>query len=422
MLGSPVNIRDVEEINKDQQCVHARRIGLNFVIPYVEHYMQLGQRLSEHQHILCAFAEETLAWWYYDGHLKLIDLTPKLIQILFSTAEQRALDPHGVEIAQLNEILPLNGQTIQSASMMNIDVKLHHIRPAKTLLFSCQPHQISDDIWQSMCQLRQDHVELYELRYQNQLYLEQVEEQEALNFAKTKFLSIIAHDLRAPFHGLLGFSEVLAKERQDLEEDSIQRISDYLHDTAQSTYDLLENLLNWAMSENGRFNCHPIQFKLRDITQIVMQVLNAVAMKKQIHLSQDIAEDVKVYADMHMLTSVIQNLVSNALKFSHMGRNARVHISASSQDGLTYIEVHDHGLGMTKRQIDELFQAHTVVSIKGTAGERGTGLGLVLCKRFIDLNLGQITVQSTEGEGTTFRVELASTPERWQQRAEELKV
>ncbi|WP_407308044.1 sensor histidine kinase [Acinetobacter sp.] len=245
-------------------------------------------------------------------------------------------------------------------------------------------------------ELKADHAELKEM----------YERQVALNFSKTKFFQIIAHDLRAPFHGLLGFSEVLSQERETLDESSVQSISEYLYDTAQSTYNLLESLLNWAMAEGGRFIYHPINFELKQSTKIVCDVLNSLAIKKNIQLIDQIEEDIKVCADINMITSVMQNLVSNALKFTPTDGTGRVIINASQSEVGVHISVRDTGMGMSQTQMDQLFQQSVTASIKGTAGEKGTGLGLVLCKRFIDLNHGQIFVESREGEGTIFNVTL----------------
>lgn len=235
---------------------------------------------------------------------------------------------------------------------------------------------------------------------------ESYEQQCALNSSKTKFFQIIAHDLRAPFHGLLGFSEVLAQERETLDESSIQNIADYLHDNAQSTYNLLESLLTWAMAEGGRFIYHPINFELKQSSKIVYNVLNSLAIKKNIELIDCIPAGLKVHADINMITSVIQNLVSNALKFTPVNRSGKVTISAMQKDDHVMIMVADTGLGMTAEQVKSLFEPSFVISVKGTADEKGAGLGLVLCKRFIDLNHGQIYVESHQGKGTTFFVKL----------------
>lgn len=247
-------------------------------------------------------------------------------------------------------------------------------------------------------------IRIIEMREEYDELKELYEQQSALNYSKTKFFQIIAHDLRAPFHGLLGFSEVLADERESLTEEGVQDIANYLHDTAQSTYNLLESLLNWAMAEGGRFVYHPINFQLKQVFTIVFGVLNTLALQKNIQLIEDIADDLKVYADINMITSVIQNLVSNALKFTHIDGMGCVYIQAQRCEKGVEITIRDTGLGMTASQIGSLFKPDIKMTIKGTSGEKGAGLGLVLCKRFVDLNHGEISVQSKEGEGTTFKV------------------
>jgi signal transduction histidine kinase len=233
---------------------------------------------------------------------------------------------------------------------------------------------------------------------------EMYEQQCAMNFSKTKFFQIIAHDLRAPFHGLLGFSEVLAEERHTLDDSSVQNIADYLCENAKSTYNLLESLLTWAMAEGGRFVYHPINFELKQSSKIVCDVLKSLALNKKIDLIDRIPEGVKVNADINMITSVLQNLVSNALKFTPTDQQGQVILTAEAEDELVRISVQDAGLGMTEEQMQNLFKPNLTVSVKGTDNEKGAGLGLVLCKRFVDLNHGQIYVDSKEGQGTTFSV------------------
>ncbi len=232
-------------------------------------------------------------------------------------------------------------------------------------------------------QLNEEHTELKEL----------YEQQCAQNFSTTKFFQIIAHDLRA-------------QERDTLDESSIQSIADYLYDNAQSTYNLLESLLTWAMAEGGRFVYHPINYELKQSSKIVCSVLHSLALNKKIELIDNIPEDIKVHADINMITSVMQNLVSNALKFTPVNQGGKVILEAEMDGEQVKITIQDTGLGMTEEQIQNLFKPTLMVSVRGTAEEKGAGLGLVLCKRFIDLNHGQIAVDSKEGRGTTFTVHL----------------
>ncbi|NLN56659.1 MAG: HAMP domain-containing histidine kinase, partial [Gammaproteobacteria bacterium] len=163
---------------------------------------------------------------------------------------------------------------------------------------------------------------------------------------------------------------------------------------------------NWAMAEGGRFVYHPINFELKQSTKIVCDVLRSLAIKKNIELIDQVDEGIKVYADINMITSVIQNLVSNALKFTSTDGTGKVILSVQATETSVDIYIRDTGLGMTPQQLENLFEQKLTVSFKGTAGEKGTGLGLVLCKRFVDLNHGQIVAESKEGEGTTFKVSL----------------
>ena len=287
-----------------------------------------------------------------------------------------------------------------------LDLKVSDKSVGQVIFFDEQLEAFTQDAVENVYELASGFLNLLHLRMENAELKELYEQQVAMNVSKTKFFQIIAHDLRAPFHGLIGFSEVLAEERKSLDESGVQSIADYLHDTAQSTYSLLESLLNWAMAEGGRFGYHPIHYKLKQSSQIVFDVLHALAINKNIQLIDRVPDDLKIFADINMVTSVIQNLVSNALKFTHMHGEGVVTIDAKQRDDFIDIYIQDTGLGMTLGQIESLFEPKLTVSFKGTAGEKGTGLGLVLCKRFVDLNKGEISVTSKEGVGSTFIVSL----------------
>ncbi|MBF7687783.1 sensor histidine kinase [Acinetobacter rathckeae] len=270
-----------------------------------------------------------------------------------------------------------------------------------------QNHQTFDTDFTALAfELCEDYVKQVGLEQQHKELLQTHEQIVALNFSQTKFLQIIAHDLRAPFHGILGFSEVLADELESLDASSVKNIASYLNDTAKATYHLLENLLNWAMAEGGRFVYHPVRFDLKEASQTVSNVLSSLAYSKHIELIDAIPEKTYVYADLNMVTSILQNLVSNALKFTQQDGSGKVRISVKKIEQCIELSISDTGLGMNEIQKNTIFEPKIKTTLKGTNGEKGTGLGLVLCKRFVDLNQGQITVQSEEGCGTTFIVQL----------------
>lgn len=262
-----------------------------------------------------------------------------------------------------------------------------------------------DDIC-NVQELAKNLVHMLQLHIENAVLQEEYEQQVALSFSKNKYLQIISHDLRAPFHGLLGFTDVLLHERDELSTEQTHEILSYLNDTLQSTYHLLESMLKWSMADGGRFVYHPMKFKLKDATNIVCSVLSGLAKKKNIQILNHISDELEIYADIHMITSVMQNLLSNALKFSPPNQQKHVLLRSEIKDNMAYITVTDNGLGMSQSHIDKIFVPDLRASVLGTAGEIGAGLGLVLCKRFVDLNAGSIQVSSEESKGTTFTVSL----------------
>jgi signal transduction histidine kinase len=394
------------EIGSETEQLSACRLSLLLGITSSQNqiatYLKLARQLLAVDYAVLQFYNEPYAWVSMQSGLKAYassPLFPSLVRQAYIDERHPDYSIFLTAISTLGlvsqpRLVVLNLQNSEGDSVGHVALFDH-----QTQAFTQDQIQMLQELFASLMkhiELKIDHAELKEM----------YEQQSALNFSKTKFFQIIAHDLRAPFHGLLGFSEVLAQERSSLDEDSIQNIADYLHDTTQSTYSLLESLLNWAMAEGGRFVFHPINFQLKQASKIVFDVLNGLAVKKKIQLINAVPEEIKVFADINMVTSVIQNLVSNALKFTHMDGSGVVKISAEVTSKGVEIAIQDTGLGMTAQQIEQLFQPRLTVSFKGTDGEKGMGLGLVLCKRFVEINQGEIQVQSKEGEGTLFKVTL----------------
>ncbi|MCH7310286.1 HAMP domain-containing sensor histidine kinase [Acinetobacter sp. ANC 4805] len=398
-----IQLLELQQADKLSACKISLSLGLNSDQNLLGQFLQFNRKLMQASTALLAFHQEPYIWHSCPEKLQAVDVSriAKSLNTLFVNGD--LIDREHPQYQTLLAFLSPFNRKIQTA----IAVHLRH--PDQTSLgYIVLFDEVAQGFTELQTQLLQAHcsnfMQQLELKLNHDELKELYEQEEALNFSKTKFFSIISHDLRAPFHGLLGFSEILAKERDTLDESSIQNIADYLYDTSQSTYNLLESLLNWAMAEGGRFVYHPINFKLRQITNIVTDILKTLAIKKNIQLINEVDENLKVYADINMMTSVIQNLVSNALKFTDVDGSGKVYIQAQNKG--TYIEVYvkDTGLGMTQEQIKDLFQPRVKMSFKGTAGEKGAGLGLSLCKRFVEMNLGEINVTSHEGEGTVFTV------------------
>ena len=222
-----------------------------------------------------------------------------------------------------------------------------------------------------------------------------------INAEKDKFFSIIAHDLRGPFNGFLGFTNLLAEELPDFTQSEIQKIAVSMRNSATNLFQLLENLLEWSRSQRGLTNFEPESFLLKSMIVESMHTLMDAAHKKGVCISFEIQEDLGVFADEYMLASTIRNLASNAMKFTKKGGN--VSIAAKTVSGNSVeISVRDTGIGMSSTMVEDLFRLDVQTNRKGTDGEPSTGLGLLLCKDFIEKHGGKIWVESEEGKGSIF--------------------
>ena len=230
-------------------------------------------------------------------------------------------------------------------------------------------------------------------------------ELENLNQQKDKFFSIIAHDLRSPFTALLGFSSMLQDRADKLGPEKVKEFASHIHESGNRVFKLLENLLEWARLQMDRVEFEAKVVSLGEIAQKTIEVLGPVAAEKDIKLIER-GTSINAFADEHMIDAVIRNLVNNAIKFTpHEGTIAIVY-EADESEGVARISVMDTGVGMNAETTQKLFKLSENVTTKGTDGEGGTGLGLLLCYELVNRNQGTISVESEQGTGSTFTVTL----------------
>jgi PAS domain S-box-containing protein len=221
-----------------------------------------------------------------------------------------------------------------------------------------------------------------------------------LNATKDKFFSIIAHDLRNPFITILGFSELLLSDFNDLtDNEKIYYISE-MHKSAEISHNLLQNLLQWSRAQTGKIEFKPDRISLLDSVSENIELLKSSAQKKQIELGADIDSGIFLMADEDMLNTILRNLITNAIKFTPKG--GMVSVSAEIKEYLVEINVKDTGVGMDENTHKKLFRLDETQTTAGTDNEAGTGLGLVLCKEFVERHGGQIKVESEVGKGSKF--------------------
>lgn len=220
------------------------------------------------------------------------------------------------------------------------------------------------------------------------------------NQTKDKFFSILAHDLRNPFVTILGFSDILHEDYAEMDDDGRLDLIYEMRTTAQNTYGLLENLLNWSRSETGNLKINPRLFKLQGMVENIYGVVDGNARMKEIDLEIEIDSGIKVFADKSTVETALRNLITNAIKFTPEG--GRVKVIAKDKGRQIEIAVQDNGIGIKDEVKEKLFDLKENTSTRGTANEAGSGLGLVLCKEFIEKNDGKIWIESEEGKGSSF--------------------
>lgn len=225
-------------------------------------------------------------------------------------------------------------------------------------------------------------------------------ELEKVNTDKDRFISILSHDLKNPFNSMLGFLDILSKDLHILEKEKVERFINYLHDITKNTYRLLDDLLEWARVQTGKFNFEPVCFRFLSAYKEVYGQLYAHARAKEITISYDIPDDLVVLADQEMVKTILRNLISNAIKFSHPG--GEVKVATNSSAVMATISVSDNGVGMDEHKKNSLFNITQTVTTRGTSNEAGTGIGLLLCREFVKIHGGDIAIESEPGKGSSF--------------------
>jgi len=218
--------------------------------------------------------------------------------------------------------------------------------------------------------------------------------------SKDKFFSIIAHDLKSPFNSLIGFSDFLVSDYETMPPEQIKMFATNINKSARGVFALLENLLQWSMVQTGRLEFSPSKFKICALTGEIQSIYVISALRKNIVLNFACAEDMQVFADRNMVFTILRNLISNSIKFTKPG--GEVGILFEEEENHIKIIVYDTGIGMKKEDIDNLFLMDKNVTRKGTDNETGTGLGLILCKEFIEINNGTFAIESELNKGTKF--------------------
>ncbi len=218
---------------------------------------------------------------------------------------------------------------------------------------------------------------------------------------KDKFYAILAHDLRSPLSSFLGLAEVMAEDINTMSMPEIEEITKSLHQSASNLFQLLENLLEWSMLKKGNSECRPEKISLHRLIQRSIEPVIESAKRKKIVITSDLEQTYFVECDLKMTETIFRNLISNALKYTNPGGNVTITAKPLSKKEIL-VSVRDTGIGMSKDLIDSLFILNGQITRKGTEGESSSGLGLLICKEFVEKQGGTIGAESEVGKGSTF--------------------
>jgi len=240
-----------------------------------------------------------------------------------------------------------------------------------------------------------------ELLLANEKLYESEDRLRILNANKDKFFSILAHDLRGPFQGLIGFSKILHDDFKKMKTDEVQEIIDDLYHSAEQIYKLLDHLLLWSRIQRGVLEYKPELCNLKNLVSLNIDLLGPLSNRKNIELISEIEDNVEIYSDTNIINTILRNLISNAIKFT--GGGGKIRISAlDTKDGFLSVSIKDNGIGILEEDMQKLFKIDSYFTSPGTSGEKGTGLGLVLCKDLIEKCKGILIVESEVNKGSTF--------------------
>jgi|GEM_PF-498642 len=253
--------------------------------------------------------------------------------------------------------------------------------------------------------LQQHHKEIEKqddaLRKQRNQLKEANKELERLNATKDKFFSIIGHDLKSPISNILGFSSLYKRKYSRLDEKSKYQYIDHIHFSSRQAHNLLENLLTWARNQQGRIEYNPVAISFRQIVSDSLNLIYEKAMEKKLNVSDHSLPELEVYGDYNMIYTILRNLLSNAVKFTPKGGTITIETNIKNEKEVL-VAITDTGIGMPAEVRAHLFSLQKNVTKKGTSGERGSGLGLLICKEFLERHGRELYVESKEGEGTSF--------------------
>lgn len=352
--------------------------------------------------VICTLFSVFLAWKYFDGYDGSTNFILLILTILYSLLSKK-YHSYIVIFLSLGLMTALSVyEYYNPEAVMNYKDETAKFSDIYfTVLLAILSVFISIKIIFNRYLVReQDRIEKLELREKNKIITKQNEQLKELDMTKNKFFSIISHDLKSPISAIDGLLKMLDSELDDMPREELVYLISVVRKSSNNLLLLTENLLTWASLNTNKISFNPDKIHLGSLVEDNIRLVSQLSARKKISVITNIDEETSIFADKNMLSFVIRNLVSNAIKFSF--RNSRIFVNSNTDRESVSIIVADTGIGMTKNQLEKLFRIDYSSSSPGSEGESGSGLGLILCKEFIDRHSGTIQATSEPGKGSTF--------------------
>jgi PAS domain S-box-containing protein len=346
------------------------------------------------------FYEEDLARKFYEDDMQVIKSGTAIIN-----KEETGYDLSGMKRIMSTTKVPLKDRQNKVIGLVGIGRDITKQKQAERKLI-----QQADDLKEInvLLEERQEEIQQQaeELNATAESLREANTELEKLNKTKNKFFSIIAHDLKNPFHAIFGFSELLLQNQTELDPQREKELIELIKSSSETAYNLLENLLQWARTQTDRIKYNPERTDVIELIENNISFAELSLTKKNLKLNKQLQQNTFAYIDKNMINTVIRNLLSNAIKFTEKG--GEITIEAFAKKEQTIIKIQDNGIGIPEENLKRLFRIDQYFTTEGTSGESGTGLGLIVCKEFVEKNHGSMKIQSKLDFGTVFTISLPS--------------
>ena len=357
------------------------------------------------------------AGFYVVAYLAYLIFIAPVILLSFNLAERNFFSVYGAEIGVVFEsfFLAVALGYRYSSERQKSDKEKKAVLEENLHLQKQLHSKLEKQVQERTAELNNALTQLHEQKEEIERQKENIEEQnkqlEKMNDDKSRFISILAHDVKGPINCLFSFSELLINHINVLSTKELVDLGEKLGNHTKNLFNLIENLLQWSRAQMGNMDIRPIPFRIDAVIKENLELLKVQAANKNIEIAYK-AINYTVYADQDMFKTVLRNLLANAIKFSF--ENSKIEVLVEGLENEIILKVKDAGVGISPKVQENLFKISSKHTTSGTSGEKGTGLGLKLCKEFVNLNSGQIWVESKYGEGSTFcfTVPLATKKEK----------